>query len=168
MLFSFFGLFFCRYYSYCQVACTQCWVFTGSVDLPTFMLLFTSVCVCKCPCLFFMKSPTHDFDYIDNFVTFCFMLGRVITLRGGGKTTSKINKLNRVFQAPPVLDCNPIGRVNYEQMDLKWSNFSIKCVGVFTGVLLLQFLSFPSGVRLIIFFKSDTWDVLKFTSMEGW
>lgn len=68
-----------------------------------------------------MKSLTNDFDYIDNFVTFCFMLGGVITLRGGGdKTTSKINNLNRVFQAPPVFDCNPmIGRVNFEQMDLK-------------------------------------------------
>jgi len=32
---------------------------------------FKSVYVCSC--LFFMKSLTHGFDYIDNFVTFLFL-----------------------------------------------------------------------------------------------
>lgn len=41
---------------------------TGSI-VCQFYVSFTSVCVCMCSCLFFMKSLTHDFDYIDNFVT---------------------------------------------------------------------------------------------------
>lgn len=54
--------------------------FTGSIDCQ-FYVTFTSVRVCKCPCLFFMKSLTHDFDYIDNFVTFLFYVGRSHQLR---------------------------------------------------------------------------------------
>lgn len=48
---------------------------TGSI-VCQFYVTFTSVCVCICSCLFFMKSLTHDFDYIDNFVTFLFYVGR--------------------------------------------------------------------------------------------
>lgn len=57
-------------------------------------LLYVYVCVHVC---FFMKSLTNDFDDIDNFVTFGFMLGRVITFR---KQLQKINSLNRDLQAP--------------------------------------------------------------------
>lgn len=48
---------------------------TGSI-VCQFYVTFTSVCVCICSCLFFMKSLTHDFDYIDNFVTFLFYVWR--------------------------------------------------------------------------------------------
>lgn len=58
--------------------------------------------------MFFMKSLTHDFDYIDNFVTFCFMLGGVITYK---KTTSKINNLNRALQALHVIEYTICGLV---------------------------------------------------------
>lgn len=54
--------------------------FTGSI-VCQFYVTFTSVRVCKCPCLFFMRSLTHDFDYIDNFVTFLFYVGRSHQLR---------------------------------------------------------------------------------------
>lgn len=52
-----------------------------------------------------MKSLTHDFDYIDNFVTFCFMLGGVITY----KTTSKINNLNRFCRRYMLLSIPSVG-----------------------------------------------------------
>lgn len=48
---------------------------TGSIVCQSYVT-FTSICVCMCSCLFFMKSLTHDFDYIDNFVTFLFYVGR--------------------------------------------------------------------------------------------
>lgn len=73
---------------------------TGSI-VCQFYVTFTSVCVCICSCLFFMKSLTHDFDYIDNFVTFLFYVGRSHHLQ---KTTSKINNLNRVLQALHVIE----------------------------------------------------------------
>lgn len=57
---------------------------TGSI-VCQFYVTFTSICVCMCSCLFFMKSLTHDFDYIDNFVTFCFMLGGVINYKNNFK-----------------------------------------------------------------------------------
>lgn len=40
------------------------------------ILCYFHFCMCMCVCLFFMKSLTHNFDYIDNFVTFCFYVGR--------------------------------------------------------------------------------------------
>lgn len=55
---------------------------TGSIVCQSHVT-FTSVCMCSC--LFFMKSLTHDFEYIDNFVTFCFMLGGVITCKDNFK-----------------------------------------------------------------------------------
>lgn len=75
---------------------------TGSI-VCQFYVTFTSVCVCICSCLFFMKSLTHDFDYIDNFVTFLFYVGRSHHLQEK-KTTSKINNLNRVLQALHVIE----------------------------------------------------------------
>lgn len=48
---------------------------TGSIVCQSHVT-FTSICVCMCSCWFFMKSLTHDFDYIDNFVTFLFYVGR--------------------------------------------------------------------------------------------
>lgn len=53
---------------------------TGSI-VCQFYVTFTSVCVCMCSCLFFMKSLTHDFDYIDNFVTFVLCWEGVITYK---------------------------------------------------------------------------------------
>lgn len=68
---------------------------TGSI-VCQFYVTFTSVCVCMCSCLFFMKSLTHDFDYIDNFVTFFVLCWEALSLT---KTTSRINNLNRVSGA---------------------------------------------------------------------
>lgn len=47
---------------------------TGSIVCQSHVS-FTSICVCMCSCLFFMRSLTHDFEYIDNFVTL-FYVGR--------------------------------------------------------------------------------------------
>lgn len=59
-------------------------------------LMYVYVCVHVC---FFMKSLTHDFDYIDNFVTFVLCLKDSST----PKSNYKINNSNRVLQEGHVI-----------------------------------------------------------------
>lgn len=57
-----------------------------------------------------MKSLTHDFEYIDSFVTL-FYVGRSHHLQ----KSSKINILNRALQAPRLIDWNRVLTVGVHQ-----------------------------------------------------